>query len=67
MLLTTGIELFQTIICAKSSSAFNIIEHDWSKVSSWLAGVTFEPILEGETLPPMKQKLSSEEKSKKEV
>ena len=57
------------IICccyAPGLSRYNPIEHKWSPCSKWLAGVSIPACLPGESMPPAKQSLGTEDKLKKE-
>jgi hypothetical protein len=51
---------------APGQSAFNCIEHAWSPLSRWLAGVTFPVNLPDET-PPCQQHLAGNEQRAKEA
>jgi hypothetical protein len=52
---------------APRHSAFNMIEHAWSKLSKLLVGVTLSAMLPGEDRPPFQQKLSEQELHNKEA
>jgi len=47
-------------------SRFNPIEHLWSPLSRFLAGVQLPSCLPGETIPPAQQNIKEPEKSEKE-
>ena len=50
---------------APKHSRYNPIEHAWSPLTKWLAGVTIPITLEGESIPPFNQNIPQEEKEQK--
>lgn len=62
-----NLDYFVAVSYAAGHSNFNMIEHAWSPLSRYLAGVILSPNLAGEDNPPYQQKLSPELLKEKEL
>ena len=63
----SGADTIQCISYAAGQSAYNPIEHAWSRLSNCLTGVLLPVTLPDEELPPSKQNLSEEEREEKDA
>lgn len=68
LFIDSKMDVFCLFHFAADNSAFGIIERKWAPTSKWLAGVSYSPVLEGESVPPAKQSsLSPDQLREKEI
>ena len=60
-----GLDYLCIVAYALGDSKFNMIEHSWAPVTSWLTGLQLRATLPGEEKSPEEQSLNQSEKSRK--